>query len=128
MKILKITDGFVTNSSSYSGVILIAVRKGTDLGNLLEQIGIPPIFSERFEGIRYDDQYEDIEFDDMTDLYDILEAWVLLAAYGDNLVSGDPEEGENNPLRWFCEENDGCETRKKIVNDDLILLYSACYY
>lgn len=130
MKIIKITEGFVTNSSSYSGVMLIGVKKGKELRMLLPKIGIPAKFHDRFGEIEYEEDYEDsgIEYDDLTDEYEILEASALLAAYGDDEANGAPPNGEDNPLRWFIEQNDRTETRRNLVRDDLILLYSMCYY
>lgn len=130
MKIIKITEGFVTNSSSYSGAMLVAVKKGKDLKPLLTRIGIPASFSDRFGNIQYEEDYgySGIEYDDLTDEYDLLEASALLAAYGDDEANGAPPDGEDSPLRWFIEDNDRTETRRNLVGKDLILLYSMCHY
>ena len=130
MRIIKITDGFVTNSSSYSGVMLVALKKGKNLKDLLPKIGISQKFFGRFGEIKYSEDYErnKIEFDDLTDEYDILEAWALLAAYGDDEANGAPPNGEDSPLRWFIEDNHRTKNRKELVGKDLILLYSMCYY
>jgi hypothetical protein len=130
LKIIKITDGFVTNSSSFSGVMLIAVKKGKDLKTLLPMIGIPAKFHERFYEVKYEEDYDDlkVEYDDLTDEYYVLEASALLAAYGDEALNGAPPEGEKNPLRWFIEKNDQTVSRKNLIGDDLILLYSMCAY
>ncbi len=130
MKIIKITDGFVTNSSSFSGTMLIAVKKGKDLKSLLSRIGIPAKFLDRFGKIEYEEDYSDsgIEYDDLTDEYDILEASALLACYGDDEANGSPPDGEDNPLRWFIEDHDRTETRENLAEEDLILLHSMCYY
>ncbi len=126
MRIIKITEGFVTNSSAYSGVILVAVRKGKDLKSLLPRIGIPSKYFDRFGGIEYEESYSEIEFDDLTDEYDILEASALIAAYGDDEANGAPPDGEDSPLRWFIQDNDRTDTRQILVGEDLILLYSMC--
>lgn len=130
MKIIKITESFVTNSSSYSGSMLIAVKKGKDLKGLLQRIGIPEKFSDRFGKIEYEEDYSDsgIEYDDLIDEYDLLEVSALLAAYGDDEANGSPPDGEDNPLRWFIEDHDRTETRENLVGEDLILIYSMCYY
>lgn len=123
MRIIKISDGFVTNSSTASGVMLVAVRKGKDLKRLIEKLGIPDEFSDRFEDPN--DNY--VETDDLEDEYDILEASVLIWANEDGL----PEEGEENPLRWFIDDHDRArdsQERVNLVGDDLILLYCSCDY
>ncbi len=126
MRIIKITEGFVTNSSSYSGYCVIAARKGRDIKILLGKIGLGE-FVSRFSSLEDPEDYE-IEFDDLIDEYEILEASALLAAYGDDWANGAPENGEENNLRWFIEENDRTKERRRLVNDDLILLYSMCHY
>ncbi len=128
MKIIKITDGFITNSSSFSGTMLIAVKKGRDLKTLLGRIGIPANYSDRFEEIEDEDYYEDIEFDDLTDEYEILEASAVLAAYGDDTADGGSPDGEDSPLRWFIEDHDKTTERENLDSDDLILLYDSCDY
>ena len=114
MKILKITEGFVTNSSSYSGSMLIAVKKGKDFKDLLQRIGIPEKYSDRFGEIEYKEDYSDsgVEYDDLIDEYDLLEASALLAAYGDDEANGSPPDGEEGRPgirshglvgeRWSC--------------------------
>lgn len=126
LKIIKITEGFVTNSSSYSGYAVIAARKGKDIKSLLKKIDLGDFIS-RFKSLEHPD-YFNIEYDDLLDDYNILEASVLLAAYGDDWANGAPEDGEDNELRWFIEENDRTEERVELVGDDLILLYSMCHY
>lgn len=130
MKIIKLTEGFVTNSSSYSGSMLIAIKKGKDLKSLLKRIGIPAEYAERFGEIEYEDDYSrsGIEYDDLKDEYELLEASALLAAYGDDEANGSPPDGEDNALRWFIESHDRTKTRQNLVGDDMILLHSMCYY
>ena len=130
MKIIKITEGFVTNSSSYSGTIIIAVRKGKELYTMLEKVGIPKDFASRFENIISSEVLErrNIFIEDLTDEYEILEASVLLAARGDDREGGAPEEGEDNELRWFIEEHDNTIEREELVQDNMILIYSRCEY
>ena len=69
-----------------------------------------------------------INFEDLTDEYEILEASALLAAYGDDWANGAPEDGEDNELRWFIEDHHNTVEREELVDDNLILLYSMCHY
>ena len=75
MKILKIIDGFVTNSSSDSATIIIALRKGKDIKDIVKSIGIPRHLPDDFydftEDLEYIEDYE-IEKDHLTDEYNIL--------------------------------------------------------
>ena len=44
MKILKIFDGFITNSSTDSATILLAVKKGKELKKLIKELELPEDF------------------------------------------------------------------------------------
>lgn len=46
---MKIVDGFVTNSSSVGTTIVVALKRGKDLREMLEKIGLSSEFSSRFE-------------------------------------------------------------------------------
>ena len=78
MKILKISDGFVTNSSSDNMVIVLAIRKGKNLNIELSKVCIrlkipvyyiPDFYEglERLEGLEYEGEYE---IDHLMDEYD----------------------------------------------------------
>ncbi len=64
VRILKISDGFVTNSSSVSATVLIAARKGKDLGVLFSQIGLSSDWVNKFyndiDGIK--EWFKNIEY------------------------------------------------------------------
>ena len=49
MRILKIIDGYVTNSSSSGVTIVVALKKGKKLGDILEKIGLSSEFAYRFD-------------------------------------------------------------------------------
>jgi len=79
MKIIKINDGFVTNSSTDSALIIIALRKGKDLKEIMRKIGIPDNLPEEFYDFTEDSELlmdiiedEQLEIDHLTDEYDIL--------------------------------------------------------
>lgn len=89
MKIIKITEGFVTNSSSDSAAIIIAVRKDKSLKEIMKKVGIPSHLPEGF----YDFDQEDIddyiedcemEVDHLTDEYDIMKNYITTMSWGDD--------------------------------------------
>ena len=114
-----IFDDLVPNSSPYRGVLLVAIKNGSNLEQLLEQIGIPAKYSNRFKKFNIvkdywsvdDYPYEEIEFDDLTDNYWILEARVYW------------EDATDNELSGFIQLMSGTKEREKLVDDDLILLF-----
>lgn len=89
MRILKIIDGFVTNSSSDSAAILIALRKGKSLKEVMKNVGIPAHLPEEFYGFNQEDidniteDYE-IEVDHLTDEYDIMMNYITTISWGDD--------------------------------------------
>ena len=81
MRILKIIDGFVTNSSSSGVVIILALQKGKNMKDFIKKIGIPknlPNHIFMFQDLLENDEgyfegvYQHIEVDHLTDEYDIL--------------------------------------------------------
>ncbi len=118
MRILKIIDGFVTNSSSDSAAIIIALRKGKSLEDIIKKIGVPVHLPKDFynfePNLEYIEDYE-IEIDHLTDEYDILINYICTASWGDDYYQI-PEE-ELDALVWMAynlEEKGG---------KDLIVLY-----
>ena len=78
MRILKIVDGFITNSSSSGVVIILALQKGKSLREVIKKIGSPtnlPRYFYDFENFlksEYFEDYEDLEVEHLMDEYDIL--------------------------------------------------------
>lgn len=97
MKIIKIVDGFVTNSSSDSATIIIALRKGKDLKKIMKEIGIPAHLPLDFDGFT-DDAVEEyieennLEVDHLTDEYDVLVTNVGIECWGDTIYQIPKEE------------------------------------
>ncbi|MBD3256361.1 MAG: hypothetical protein GF383_14785 [Candidatus Lokiarchaeota archaeon] len=78
MNILKISDGFVTNHSNYGITVILAVRKGQEFKNIIKKIGIPNFLPTEFFDFYKDDNeiayslsYSNIEFDYLTEEYDL---------------------------------------------------------
>ena len=123
MKILKILDGFVTNSSSVSAVLLIAVRKERDLGDALQETGLSRDWVNEFENDMEEiiDWFENIEFDDLLDEYDLYLMNYLTASWGD-----EPYTEYDCDAFWVLAGNilSPIERRRQ-YNKDLIVLYSS---
>ena len=118
MKIFKIIDGFVTNSSSDSAAIIIALRKGKSLEQIMKKVGMPVHLPKDFydfnEDIEYIEDY-DIEIDHLTDEYNIMMNYICTASWGDDYYQ--MPEKELDALIWMAyqlEEKGG---------DDLIVLH-----
>lgn len=120
MKIIKITDGFVTNSSSDSAAILIALRKGKSLKEIMKNIGIPTHLPEEFYDFSQKDigditeDYE-IEVDHLTDEYDIMMNYITTISWGD-----DDYEMPSRELDALVTMADRLEVKG---GDDCIVLY-----
>ena len=93
MRILKIMDGFITNSSSSSNTIVLALRKGVKLEEMLEMLGLSSEYASRFDREhssvtkrlkwKIDDGYLDANIYDLQQEYDILIARIITYGFGD---------------------------------------------
>ena len=78
MKILKLIDGFITNSSSSGVIIIIALQKGKSFKEIINKLGKPAhlpsdfFYFEDYLTSDYFEDDEDLELDHLTDEYDIL--------------------------------------------------------
>ena len=120
MKRIKILDGFITNSSSISATILLAVRKDKDLGVLFTQIGLSKEWENEFKNDMNEikDWFEDsIEFDDLLDEYDLYLMDYCTASWGDEPYV----EHECKAYDLLSRYSYGKE-RKIIIKNELILL------
>ena len=127
MKIIKIMDGFVTNSSSCCAVLLIAVRKGMHLEKALRRVGLSKKWVKEFklvENFQDEREYEgllvpeDIEFDDLLDEYDLYAMeYTIYADGGDYHI-------ERRCVAYEALSS-GLEYSKQRIryNDDLIVLF-----
>lgn len=120
MKILKITEGFVTNSSSDSAAIIIAVRKDKSLKEIMKKVGIPIHLPEDFYDFSQediDDVVEDyeLEVDHLTDEYDIMMNYITTVSWGD-----DDYEMPSNELGALVTMADRLEVKG---GKDCIVLY-----
>ncbi len=139
MRIIKFNDGFITNSSTLSGVVILAKKKNVLLSVLLDKAGLSNehlvLFEEESENWTIEDF--DIEIDHLTDEYDILLAEYTLGVWGDDYEPGYYEDARikqeqglysefssrSNAFKWNHPEiSDFRNARIKISDDDLILL------
>lgn len=114
MKILKILDGFVTNSSSDSATILIALRKGHDFKKIIDEIGLKDIPASFMGFFKVNDEEEIkkigefVEVDHLLDEYDLLENTIPTQSWGDEEYEIPIEEfGAICFLTYFLKENGG---------------------
>ena len=130
MRILKIVDGFVTNSSSSGTTILLALKKGKKLGNILEKLGLSAEFVNRFKDeyrnnesdLAYwvEEGYLDSNIYDLTEIYDILRARIITHAFG-----GEIDDIDHSDFRKkFYDEFIGEDLPIKLVGNDFIFLHS----
>ncbi|MFX0019470.1 MAG: hypothetical protein ACFFAF_12175 [Candidatus Hermodarchaeota archaeon] len=129
MKILKIIDGFVTNSSSVGTTIVAILKKGKNLGEMLEKIGLSSEFTARFDdkhGLNesilkwwIEDDYLDPNIYDLREEYEILQA--LIITYGYN---GEVDDVDHSDFRKKFYDKIRLESLPlKLVGDDFILLH-----
>lgn len=132
-------DGFITNSSSYSSVIIIAaLRKGVKLKKMLEKIGLPPDYASFFHEKRFsaeelikryiENGYLDANIYDLQNDYDILTAHTVNIAL---TFGGDREDDiyySDFHEKFYDELTRNRDFPKKLVGDDFILLHSIDDY
>lgn len=123
MRILEINDGFITNSSSASTTMLIAVKKGKDIFELLRILRIPDAEIENFmhDMNEINEWLEDIEYDDLLDEYDLYMANFIVASWGDEPYAEFPCYSYDVFVR-YCPRRDQA-SRKNVIGEDLILIY-----
>ena len=125
MRILKITDGFVTNSSSANALVIIAYKKDKDLAELLEKIGIPGYQSRWLENDREWIQESLIEEGMSIDQIEKYRKDYELLLYCPAIeVYGDCEVDETELRYRLYDDMHGVRMPRKLVGDDLILLLS----
>ncbi len=130
MRILKIADGFITNSSSANALVILALRKGKELAAMLEKLGIPGMDAYRFDDSDdiISDLIEDNEIDkcvkDLMQDYDLLASFICIGAYGDDLESVGYEDGEHTEFRNILFETIS-RVPKRLIGNDLLLLESV---
>lgn len=124
MKILKIIDGFITNSSSSSATILIALRKGKDLKEIAKKVGmytqLPESFYDFTEKLG-DIKDWDIEVDHLTDEYDLMINYILTYSFGDSNYK--MPQRELKALKQL-----GYKLEKKGIDDVIVLYFSEGFY
>ena len=121
MRIIKLLEGFITNSSSVSATILLAARKGKKLGELFKKVGLSMEWEKEFKNDMDEigEWFEDsIEYDDLLDEFDLYLMNYCTASWGDEPYA-----------EYECEAYDVLsgysygEKRKSVLKDELILLY-----
>lgn len=130
IRILKIIDGFVTNSSSVGTTIVVALIKGKDLGEMLEKIGLSSEFSSRFEdeyGFNEDtlngwvkDDFLDSNIYDLQEDYEILQAIIITYGFGGEIEDVDYSDFR----RRFYDDIQLISLPLNLIGKDFILLHS----
>ena len=121
LRILKILEGFVTNSSSASATILLAARKGKNLGDLFNQIGFSRDWTKEFlnDMEEIEDWFRDsLEFDDLLDEYDLYLMNFCTASWGDEPFTEYDCEAFDIFIKYDCGDS-----RVHVIKDQMILLY-----
>lgn len=123
MKIIRIIDNFVSNSSSAGTTILLAVKKGKDFSSLMRSLGIPD--SEIEDYIKDLDEiheyFKDVEYDDLLDEYDLKMGNFTVASWGDEPYAEFDCHSYDVFVSYSPRTDD--TSRHQVKGKDLILLY-----
>lgn len=131
MRILKLINGFVTNSSSSSAPVILAGKKGKKLEDLFNELGISSGLTYHFrkdEGVI--NRYK-LEVNDLKESYEFYIAYICLYDWGDGDLwededGWDPSDGpieRDDELTGKLDLFNDRKSRENLVKDDLILLY-----
>ncbi len=119
----------MTNSSSVGTTIVVALKKGKDLGEMLENIGLSSDFTLRFEdkyGFNEDELKRWVEDDFLdTNIYDLQEDYELLQAYiTTHGYGGEIEDVDHSDFRKkFYDKTRIDNLPINLVGKDFILLH-----
>ena len=132
MKMLKILDGFVTNSSSCYHVIILAARKGKELKDIFRRIGLSSKWVEEFSKIEReelkktsDKPYgyphspswkDEVEYEDLLDEYDFYRM-----AFDTSPSDGFFHERDCKAY-WVLADGTGMIYQRHPFNEDLVVL------
>ncbi|MBD3211609.1 MAG: hypothetical protein GF311_03295 [Candidatus Lokiarchaeota archaeon] len=129
MRIIKVINGFVTNSSSSSAPVILAVREGKDLNELFSEYGIPEHFANYFYQDNGTPERYKIEAADLEKDYNFYYASICVTDWGE----GDLVPDDWEPYMGFVQRDDELSNklrlydirkeRENLVRDDLLLLY-----
>lgn len=131
MRILKLINGFVTNSSSSSAPVILAGKKGKKLEDLFNELGISSGLTYHFrkdEGVI--NRYK-LEVNDLKESYEFYIAYICLYDWGDGDLwedeeGWDPSDGpieRDDELTQKLDLFNDRKSRENLIKDDLILLY-----
>ena len=131
MRILKIANGFITNSSSMGADVIIAVKKGQNLKKIFKKLGIHKYVSncfkehpEIFEKIKANREskhkFEIFKINHLIEEYDFLYASFLLGTYGDDSLEVDDDDQ--------FEYDDFNDKTRNLDCEDLIVIYNRSDY
>ena len=128
MKVLKIIDGYITNSSTISTTVIVALKRGKSLSEMLEKIGLSPRFTSRFDEYgsygenldRWIDKgYIDSNIFDLKDTYEVLQAEIITDGFGDAYNM----EDHSDFRRKFYDKIKINDLPRKLDGKDFILLH-----
>ncbi len=128
MKILKIIDGHITNSSTISTTVIVALKKGKSLSEMLEKIGLSSEFTSRFDEYgSYDEEldrwidkgYIDSNIFDLKDTYEVLQAEIITDGFGDAY----DREDRSDFRKKFYDKIKINDLPRKLDGKDFILLH-----
>ncbi len=133
MKIIRVIDGFITNSSTISTTVIVALKKGKNLAEMLAKLGLSSKYTSRFDEYgSYDEdlaywvenkEYIDPNIFDLKETYEILQAGIITDGFGDAYDM----EDRSSFRRRFYDRIKINDLPLKLDGEDFIFLHRMDY-